>query len=118
DSPMGLRLPLDGLPWVSESDYPYLAELDPSVEREPLPVREEFRQRYLQVDTPARRGAAVLRRKGQTEEDARKVALIDDPTRVPKTGESASWIVRTALCVEPRNGKLHVFMPPVATLED
>src|SRR5262249_45662997 len=24
DSPMGLRLPLDSLPWVSESDYPYL----------------------------------------------------------------------------------------------
>ena len=26
--------------------------------------------------------------------------------------------MRTALCVEPRHGRLHIFMPPMATLED
>ena len=118
DSPMGLRLPLDSLPWVKESDYPYVNELDPTVERPPLPSPDEFRQRYLRSDTPARRQAAALRRRGQTEEESKKEAQREDPTRVPKSGESASWIVRTALCVEPRQGKLHVFMPPVATLED
>jgi uncharacterized protein (DUF2126 family)/transglutaminase-like putative cysteine protease len=118
DSPMGLRLPLDSLPWVKKSDYPYVNELDPTVERPPLPKPEEFRQRYLQTDSPARRQAALLRQRGQSAEDAKRAALREDPTRVPQRGESASWIVRTAICIEPRAGKLHVFMPPVATLED
>ena len=32
--------------------------------------------------------------------------------------ESASAVIRTAICFEPRNGRLHVFMPPVTTTED
>ncbi len=118
DSPMGLRLPLDSLPWVKESEYPYIHELDPSVARQPLPSPEEFRQRYLRTETPERRNAAMLRGSRQSEADAKKEALREDPTRVPQPGESAAWIIRTALCVEPRQGTLRVFMPPVATIED
>ncbi|MCI0536348.1 MAG: transglutaminase family protein [Verrucomicrobiales bacterium] len=121
DSPMGLRLPLDSLPWVSQTDYPYLHELDPAVERLPLPRRPEFRQRYLQNAAPdqgAARKAALHRRGRQSEEEVKKAQLLEDPARVPQRGESAAWIVRTALCVEPRQGRLHVFMPPVAILED
>jgi uncharacterized protein (DUF2126 family) len=118
DSPMGLRLPLESLPWVKESDYPYINELDPTAERPPLPPPDEFRQRYLRANTPERRKLAEQRRRGQSAEDAKKEALRADPTRLPQPGESAAWIVRTALCVEPREGRLHVFMPPVATLED
>jgi uncharacterized protein (DUF2126 family) len=33
-------------------------------------------------------------------------------------GVPAPWIVRTAICIEPRDGHLKVFMPPVSTLED
>ena len=36
----------------------------------------------------------------------------------PQRGESAPGVIRTALCVEPRHGRLHVFMPPVGTTED
>jgi len=107
DSPMGLRLPLDSLPWVSQSDYPYLNELDPSVERPPLPARDELHQHIPPVETPAR-----------SKEEIKQLALRQDTTRQPRPGESAAWIVRTAFCVETRKGTLHVFMPPVATLED
>jgi uncharacterized protein (DUF2126 family) len=104
---------------VKQEDYPYVVELDPTAERPPLPPPKEFRERYQRADTAERRRAAALRRRTQTEEDAKAAeALNGDPTRVPLPGESAPWIVRTALCVEPRGGKLHVFMPPVATLED
>ncbi len=33
-------------------------------------------------------------------------------------GESAAWIARPALCVEPRQGKLFIFMPPVEHVAD
>ena len=121
DSPMGLRLPLDALPWVSESDYPYLNELDPTIARQALPARQEFRQRYLRgaaLDQRSARKAALSRRRAQSEESVKKAEILEDPTRAPQPGESAAWIVRTALCIEPREGKLHIFMPPVATLED
>jgi uncharacterized protein (DUF2126 family)/transglutaminase-like putative cysteine protease len=47
DSPMGLRLPLDSLPWVSESDYPYLLEQDPSALRSELPAHGAIAARYV-----------------------------------------------------------------------
>jgi uncharacterized protein (DUF2126 family) len=43
-------------------------------------------------------------------------AVLHQPRPAPQ--QSADWIIRTALCVEPREGRLHVFMPPVSTTED
>ena len=39
DSPAGLRLPLESLPWVSKADLPIDHPLDPMAERDPLPDR-------------------------------------------------------------------------------
>ncbi len=46
DSPMGYRLPLDSLPWVSKGDYPYLHEQDPFAQRPPLPLHADIRAQY------------------------------------------------------------------------
>jgi uncharacterized protein (DUF2126 family)/transglutaminase-like putative cysteine protease len=97
DSPAGYRLPLDSLPWVAPDEYPHLYQPDPFAVAPPLPAR----QQYVRGGTGA----------GQP----RGVVAAQAP---PKRGESAAGIVRTALCVEPRQGRLHVFMPPVASMED
>lgn len=98
DSPIGLRLPLDSLPWVLSSDYPYVVSPDPMAQLSPLPSPRkstEFRPQYSHISH-----APAL-----------------PPNRRPESQESAGWIVRTALCVEPREGRLFVFMPPTASTE-
>jgi uncharacterized protein (DUF2126 family) len=121
DSPIGFRLPMDSLPWVPPADYPYVHEQDPMEERHPLPPRpEKDLQRYF----PAAWRAALEESTAGSAEASRgrreQIPAQDFPQdfRAPARGESAPWIVRTALCVEPRQGRLHVFMPPAKTLEE
>ena len=125
DSPMGLRLPLDSLPWVSESDYPYLLEQDSSAPRDALPAHGALAARYtpsVQALKPvgatpylsgtgpateaqrkfqraAASGTATLAASAQSAAQTEPA----DFARVPKPQESAHWITRTALCVEVRD---------------
>jgi uncharacterized protein (DUF2126 family)/transglutaminase-like putative cysteine protease len=46
DSPMGWRLPLDSLPWVAGTDYPYHIEHDPFAPRDALPAASAIRSQY------------------------------------------------------------------------
>lgn len=97
DSALGYRLPLDSLPWVSQADYPYINPVDPSQSLPPLPSPAQI-QRQLR---------GVWRGASANVQSAR-----------PASGQSAAGIVRTALCAEPREGRLYLFMPPLAHLED
>ncbi len=102
DSPLGLRLPLPSLPWVAPDEAPKIIEVDPMVNRGPLP-----QPKHSPIPEPPQLQERKSDKRASTERD-----------RKPKVGESAPWVVRTALCVEPRNGRLHVFMPPLARVED
>jgi uncharacterized protein (DUF2126 family) len=117
DSPMGLRLPLDSIPWVRELDRPFVIAPDPMAGLPQLPQAEALRQPFIWGGEDPRSGGAWDASSGQGFVERRQSAQTD-ATREPAAGESASWIVRTALCVEPRQGRLHVFMPPLATTED
>jgi len=104
DSPAGLRLPLESLPWVTEADFPLDHPLDPMADRGPLPDLHDGQQ-FLN---------------GSAAEDIRtNVRTQPRPFKNPEpvVGESAAWVVRTALCVQAREGRLYVFMPPVTALE-
>ena len=46
DSPMGYRLPLDSLPWVSEADYPFHIDHDPFAPRSALPAAARLRAQF------------------------------------------------------------------------
>ena len=61
DSPMGLRLPLDSLPWVKPEEYPYIIPLDPTVPRPPLPKRDAFRKTYAPAASETRARAEAWR---------------------------------------------------------
>ena len=116
DSAMGYRLPLDSLPWVSGTDYPVNAERDPFAARPPLPTAAQLRAQYPFDIAPQRR--PVPRRAAELLAGAGGRGAAPAGEAEPARFQSAAWITRTALCVEPREGHLYVFMPPLANLED
>jgi uncharacterized protein (DUF2126 family)/transglutaminase-like putative cysteine protease len=120
DSPMGLRLPLDSIPWVSPSDYPHIYEADPTEQRRPLPDREALSRQARFERAPAARDPQgifeqVLEPGPVRRRERHSTEVPDLP---PPRGESAPWIIRTALCTEVRGGALRIFMPPQRYLED
>jgi uncharacterized protein (DUF2126 family) len=147
DSPMGYRLPLDSLPWVSPGDYPHQIPRDPFDQQPPLGVATPLRSQFppghprfaeggmVAGDAPPARqpieDAELANLRGEAEPS--HASAVD--ARPPARHESAHWINRTALCVEVRDpqrangpkaerehggksGMLYVFMPPLARLED
>ena len=144
DSPMGYRLPLDSLPWVGSADYPWLHEHDPfgptPVLRGAAQLRAQYASGEAQGDVQGRAATGAAPRTARTSigglGDQGRAAAPD--ARLPERGESASWVRRTALCVEVRDpsraagpqgeaqasasgrksGVLYVFMPPLALLDD
>ncbi len=95
DSPLGYRLPLDSLPWVAPDDIEYEYEADPFADREKLPPG------------PTRRMDLFERPPGQ-----------DPLPAEPQAADSSKSVVRPALAIEAREGRLHVFMPYLTKLSD
>ncbi len=122
DSPMGLRLPLDSLPWTSETDQTQVLERDPFASRPVLPSAALLRAQYAGLPADPERAAAGASASHGSVSPYAAGARADlhgfDQPRAPQRLESASWITRSALCVEPRGGNLYVFLPPLAHLED
>ena len=116
DSPVGFRLPLGSLPYLTEVQFPHVVPMDPHAAHAALPARDALLHDRRQPFTP--------REKLKKTEPAK---LLEAPEVIQwhETTHSTfipmneiSGHVRTALSVEPREGHLCIFMPPLHDAED
>lgn len=98
DSPLGFRLPLDSLPESSEDHLHFDPDADPFADKPPLPDYPPLARVDSPQDAPED-GAE------EPELSAEEIAAGRVPT------------LRTALSIESRNGRLHLFLPPIKRLE-
>ena len=113
DAPMGYRLPLNALPWADPARIETDFEADPFAPRAPLPPHHAFRR-----VTGEPHGRQLGLHAGDSADGPGHAYRAPMPQDLPIIGREEPGIVRTALTVEPRDGKLHVFMPPLYAAED
>jgi uncharacterized protein (DUF2126 family)/transglutaminase-like putative cysteine protease len=116
DSPMGLRLPLDSLPWEPEDNRHRIWSADPTAW--PSAVGSAMpgvpgALKTAGVSSPARYVPQ------QPIGPARGMGLNSPlhPWAGPVTYADDPSVVRTAVCAETRNGRLYIFTPPVQYFE-
>ena len=94
-SPMGLRLPISQLPWAREVEQEIIEHLA----KPPMMLRP--------VATTADLEPVIW---------SSLLAADDKAETIRRRYRYWEGVPHTALCVEPRNGKLYVFMPPINEL--
>lgn len=100
DSAAGYRLPLGSLSYIAPSAYPHVVPDDPATARPALPEPAEM--------------LTSLR----TQPTMGFTAATDGQAINQQTVNEIDSVVRTALTVEVRDGRLCAFLPPVSSLED
>ncbi len=120
NSPIGLRLPLESLPAMAKAAMPQQVERSLFEELQPLAFfHETISERYGKVyeqpappklqskkETPAEKETDPLKKKKEESEKEEPANILFDV----KT-------IITALCIEPRDGILYIFIPPMEYLE-
>jgi len=114
DSPIGFRLPLDSLP-LSSTTGPFgqLYEADPLLKRPPLPSPARRTKQQSVAGAPSTGSGGI----GAQSQHSQPQPGKKDRERDPKAPID-SHTVRTAMCIEPRNGRLFLFLPPLESADD
>jgi len=115
DSPAGLRLPLESLPWVTldkrevQEEYSLFNEL----QELPADMAERVEQRYTEFVGYGMGSVSPTPPPPQEQRQRREVKKGAD-TRMQDVYVD---VPHTALCVEARDGFIYVFLPPLYYLE-
>src|SRR5450631_1034658 len=103
DSPIGYRIPTESMPWVAPDELTY--------EREAAPSAEQFSaQPKTRVKLPSHPGHRM--------DLFGKNPVADPLPALSSTAETAPELIRPSLCVQAREGRLHVFLPYASQLAD
>jgi uncharacterized protein (DUF2126 family) len=95
DSPIGYRIPTESITWVAPDEIDYELDSAPYAELVKLPVRPVRRTDLFEIDPVA-----------------------DPLPALSRKADTAPELIRPALCVEAREGRLHVFLPYATKLAD
>jgi uncharacterized protein (DUF2126 family) len=95
DSPIGYRIPTEAMPWVAPDELEYELDDAPFEDRGRLPTQPMRKLELFEVEPAADPLPPILRE-----------------------SDSAPMQVRPSLCVQAREGRMHVFLPYVPVLAD
>jgi uncharacterized protein (DUF2126 family) len=95
DSPIGFRIPMEVMSWVAPDELTYEHEAAPFDDRVRLPIRPTRRPSLFRVEPVA-----------------------DPLPPLSSTAETATELIRPSLCVQAREGRMHVFLPYASMLAD
>jgi len=95
DSPIGFRISTGSMPFVAPDELVYEHDAAPFADQVKLPARPARRPDLFETEPPA-----------------------DLLPALSITAETATELIRPSLCVEAREGRLHVFLPYVSKLAD
>ena len=127
DSALGYRLPLGSIPHLKPGDYPFIHPADPTQPFPPLPPQN--RTQYGRVAMQTQRGDGMGQAMGDMHQAMAAPAgsggapslgvqmMSSDLPAGPSGPSEIVGYVRTAIAIEPRDGKLCVFMPPLESAE-
>jgi uncharacterized protein (DUF2126 family) len=128
DSPLGYRLPLEALPSIDPASYPWQIPQDPFELRDPLPDPHQLRQgrptAFPPFTPPDDAKMIKARATPIGDRNAKARATVKEQVGRPLGAlrqTSSGWVsdtVRTALGLQPRDGKLCIFLPPTDRADD
>jgi len=125
NSPMGLRMPLDTLPYMVPAQRPQ------EVERSPFESVGELPDFHQRIEQQQQSQAETIRKapegwlypkeytNGEAEEKEEGFFVVKKKKEKEETTEPTyrTYTIKQALSVEARDGKLYVFFPPIDYIE-